>query len=182
MSERDSPCWPRGRRRRETECVRHPPYPPFPPFPPYPPFPSYPPAAPCAPSPCPPPCPPPPCSSSSSSSSPSSSSSSSASSSSSSPPCTEPLGQPSSIFQVTSIELQPDPVEARFTRGTGLQTIASKLVVSTVPVQSDAILDFKRINQLPYRALLYELRDNAGGVSGVVPNWFGVAIPNPDTF
>jgi hypothetical protein len=55
-----------------------------------------------------------------------------------------------------------------------------------VPVQSDAILDFKQINQLPYRALLYELRDkvgnNAGRVSSVVPNWFGVAIPNPDTF
>jgi hypothetical protein len=54
-----------------------------------------------------------------------------------------------------------------------------------VPVQSETILKFKQINQLPYRALLYELRDkvgNTGQASNVVPNWFGVAIPNPDIF
>src|SRR5262249_30857495 len=95
--------------------------------------------------------------------------------------------QPSSTFQVTSIELHPDAVAARFTRGTGSQSIASKLVVADLPVQSNTVLNFKQIQQqLNYRALLYELRDkvgnNAGRVSNVVPNWFGVAIPNPANF
>lgn len=65
-----------------------------------------------------------------------------------------------------------------------MQTIASKLVVAQVPVQSDTVLNFNQANGLSYRALLYELRDKATGTitSSVVPNWFGVAIPNPDTF
>lgn len=53
-----------------------------------------------------------------------------------------------------------------------------------MPVQSDTILDFNQANGLSYRALLYELRDKATGTitASVVPNWFGVAIPNPDAF
>lgn len=74
---------------------------------------------------------------------------------------------------------------AKFTRGTGLHTITSKLVVAQaeLPVQTNAVLDFETETGLVYRALLYELRDRVTGVtSNIVPNWFGVAIPNPATF
>lgn len=52
-----------------------------------------------------------------------------------------------------------------------------------MPVQSGAVLDFKSIGPVTCRALLYELRDKVtGATSKIVPNWFGVAIPNPDNF
>jgi hypothetical protein len=54
-----------------------------------------------------------------------------------------------------------------------------------VPVQSGAALDFSQIEStLTYRAMLYELHDKAApnNTANIVPNWFGVAIPNPDTF
>jgi hypothetical protein len=89
------------------------------------------------------------------------------------------------VFRVTSIELVPQGVTTKFTRGTGLHTIASKLVVaqSELPVQTNAVLDFTTDAGLVYRALLYELRDKVTGVtSNIVPNWFGVTIPNPATF
>lgn len=65
-----------------------------------------------------------------------------------------------------------------------MHTIASKLVVSPVPVVTDTVLNFTPpANGLTYRALLYELRDKVTGVtSNIVPNWFGVAIPSPNTF
>jgi hypothetical protein len=62
-----------------------------------------------------------------------------------------------------------------------LHTIDSKLVVSAVPVLSNTVLGFHPANALTYRALLYELRDN-DETSNIVPNWFGVAIPDPNTF
>jgi hypothetical protein len=84
---------------------------------------------------------------------------------------------------VTSIDLVPEGATVRYTRGTGLQTIDTKLVVAGPPVASNSILDFERASGLTYRALLYELRDkDSGATSGVVPNWFGVAVPNPDAF
>lgn len=63
-------------------------------------------------------------------------------------------------------------------------TIASKVVVSPVPVVTDSVLNFTPpALGLTYRALLYELRDKVTGVtSNIVPNWFGVAIPTPNTF
>jgi hypothetical protein len=93
------------------------------------------------------------------------------------------LGQPSSLFQVTRIDLVPQGITANYTRGTGAQTIDSKLVVDGVPVASDTVLDFTHANTLSYQALLYELRDKpTGNTSSIVPNWFGVAIPSPDSF
>ena len=67
---------------------------------------------------------------------------------------------------------------AKFTRGTGVHTIASKLVVSGVPVASNAVLNFQTATALSYRALLYELHDRpSGNLSTQAPNWFGVALP-----
>ena len=67
---------------------------------------------------------------------------------------------------------------AKFTRGTGVHTIASKLVVSGLPVQSNTVLNFHQATSLSYRALLYELHDRpSGGLSTKAPNWFGVALP-----
>ncbi|SAL76585.1 hypothetical protein [Caballeronia telluris] len=81
---------------------------------------------------------------------------------------------------MTRIELA---AQANFTRGTGAQTIDSKLVVDGVPVQPNTLLDFTHANGLAYQAFLYELRDKpTGNAVSVVPNWFGVAIPNPDSF
>jgi hypothetical protein len=58
--------------------------------------------------------------------------------------------------------------------------------VANVPVQSDTDLSFNQIGPLTYQALLYELHDSgsdpSGPASNVVPNWFGVAIPNPNNF
>jgi hypothetical protein len=190
----------------------YPPYPPFPPFPPYPPYPPFPPqpCAPLAP-PCEPSggYTPPSSSSSSSSSAPSSSSSSSApsssssssapsssssssapgsSSSSSSGPCVEVLGQPSATYQVKRIDLFPDQTLGRHTRGTGIHSIDQrqngKLLVNSniVPVQSSANLTFSDIQGLSYQALLYELRGQDGMASRIVPNWFGVATPDPEEF
>jgi hypothetical protein len=69
--------------------------------------------------------------------------------------------------------------QGNFTRGTGPQTITSKLVVKSVPVASGAVLQFETLTGLSYRALLYELHDKAtGAVSNISPNWFGVALPN----
>jgi hypothetical protein len=76
--------------------------------------------------------------------------------------------------------LFPDAVTAKFTRGTGVQphTIASKLVVANLPVQSNTVLNFEQATELSYRALLYELHDRPSGVlSTKAPNWFGVALP-----
>lgn len=97
--------------------------------------------------------------------------------------CTEPLGVPSSLFNVTPRDLIPDEVAARFTRGTGSHTIENKLTVSQLPVQSGTVLAFDSTPGLTYRALLYELRHKATNqVADVSPNWFGVAIPDPNTF
>ena len=93
------------------------------------------------------------------------------------------MGQPSSTYLVTPIGLVPEGVTANYTRGTGPQSIDSKLVVANVPVQSDPVLNFNPIGPLTYRALLYELHDmSTGNTSNVAPNWFGVAVPNPDNF
>ncbi|CAJ0857959.1 hypothetical protein AMST5_01073 [freshwater sediment metagenome] len=82
-----------------------------------------------------------------------------------------------------SIDLVPTGATALYTRGTGLHTIQTKLLVSNPPVTSNAVLDFEKANGLTYRALLYELRDKAtGATSKITSNWFGVAIPNPATF
>jgi hypothetical protein len=51
-----------------------------------------------------------------------------------------------------------------------------------VPVQSEAVLGFSQLQGLTYRALVYELQDDNGNTSTIVPNWFGVAIPNPANF
>ncbi len=52
-----------------------------------------------------------------------------------------------------------------------------------MPVVTNSVLNFNNVNGLSYRALLYELRNKVTGVtSNIVPNWFGVAIPNPDDF
>jgi hypothetical protein len=92
------------------------------------------------------------------------------------------LAQPSSTYRATRIDLIPDGITTKYTRGTGTHTIANKLVVSNVPVQADSVLEFSNVD-VTYQALLYELRDiNTGNVSDVSPNWFGVAIPNPDNF
>src|SRR5262249_28337983 len=103
------------------------------------------------------------------------------SSSSSSSSCTEVLGGPSSEFSVVRIDLAP---QADQTRGTGLQTIASKLVVRNdeIPVASNAVLDFTPDTGLVYQALLYELQDGSGNTVDIAPNWFGVAIPSPASF
>lgn len=75
-------------------------------------------------------------------------------------------------------DLVPDAVAARFTRGTGVHTIASKLVVADLPVQSNTLLDFNDATALTYRALLYELHDKpSGALATKSPNWFGVALP-----
>jgi len=75
-------------------------------------------------------------------------------------------------------ELIPDAVTARFTRGTGVHTIASKLVVADLPVQSNTVLDFTTVQELRYQALLYELHERpAGNLTSKSPNWFGVALP-----
>jgi hypothetical protein len=90
------------------------------------------------------------------------------------------LGQPSAIFNVTSISLG---AQGNFTRGTGPQTIVSKTVVKDPPVQSAEVLQFEQAAGLSYEARLYELRDKVtGAVSSIVPNWFGVAVPNPNSF
>jgi hypothetical protein len=50
-------------------------------------------------------------------------------------------------------------------------------------VQSDSVLNFTEIQNLNYRALLYELREQDGVTpASVSPNWFGVAIPNSGNF
>jgi hypothetical protein len=75
-------------------------------------------------------------------------------------------------------ELVPDAVTAKFTRGTGVHTIASKLVVAGLPVQSNTVLNFNQATALSYRALLYELHDRpSGALTTKAPNWFGVALP-----
>jgi hypothetical protein len=64
-----------------------------------------------------------------------------------------------------------------------LQIIDSKYGVDRVPVQSNTTLGFTQIQNLPYLALLYELRELDGVTTAAVsPNWFGVAIPNPANF
>jgi hypothetical protein len=82
---------------------------------------------------------------------------------------------------VVSIPLAP---QGNFTRGTGRHSIVSKLVVKDVPVHpTTGVLDFKTEANLVYEARLYELKDKATGLtSSIVPNWFGVAIPDPDNF
>jgi hypothetical protein len=75
-------------------------------------------------------------------------------------------------------DLVPDAVTAKFTRGTGVHPIASKLVVADLPVQTNTVLDFDQATELSYRALLYELHDRpSGNLSTKAPNWFGVALP-----
>ena len=81
------------------------------------------------------------------------------------------------------LDLVSDPAVANYTRGTGPQPIDSKLVVTGVPVQSGPTppLTFGSIGNLAYTALLYELHDigdTSGSASNIVPNWFGVALPN----
>ncbi len=50
-------------------------------------------------------------------------------------------------------------------------------------MQSNTTLKFTSASNLTYRALLYELREQDGVTpASVVPNWLGVAIPNPDNF
>lgn len=79
-----------------------------------------------------------------------------------------------------SISLAP---QGNFTRGTGPQTIASKLVVRDVPVATNSVLQYDTLTELSYRALLYELHDKpSGALATKAPNWFGVAIPTPNTF
>jgi hypothetical protein len=101
------------------------------------------------------------------------------------------LGQHSSAFNVARVELSPnapryvlDAAAQTITRGTGSQTIDSKLVVDQVPVQSSssAKLGFTTIQNLTYQALLYELQDVQGSPVSLSPNWFGVAIPDPTNF
>lgn len=75
-------------------------------------------------------------------------------------------------------DLPLDPVTAKFTRGTGVHAVASKLVVANLPVQSNTVLNFSQVTSLSYRAMLYELRDRpSGSLSTKAPNWFGVALP-----
>jgi len=61
--------------------------------------------------------------------------------------------------------------------------ITTKTVVKDPPVQSGEILQFEQATNLSYHARLYELHDKVtGAVSSIVPNWFGVAVPNPNSF
>jgi len=84
---------------------------------------------------------------------------------------------------VVGIDLTPEGATQNFTRGTGAQTIDSKYGVDAVPVQSNSALTFTQLQNLNYRALLYEVRQSDGVTpASVSPNWFGVAIPNPGSF
>jgi hypothetical protein len=81
-----------------------------------------------------------------------------------------------------------DSTALNYTRGTGPQTIVSKYILDSpfVPVQSNTALGFTdspgpNSQGFTYRALLYELQQS-GAPAFVSPNWFGVAIPNPDNF
>ena len=97
--------------------------------------------------------------------------------------CAEVLGHSSADFKVVPIELTPEGATQSFTRGTGSQTIDTKYAVDAVPVQSNSAPTFTQIPSLSYRALLYEVRQLDGVTPAAVsPNWFGVAIPNPDSF
>ena len=50
-------------------------------------------------------------------------------------------------------------------------------------MQSNSAPNFTSIQSLNYRALLYELREQDGVTpASVIPNWFGVAIPNSENF
>jgi hypothetical protein len=97
--------------------------------------------------------------------------------------CAEVLGHSSTKYKVVQIDLTPDGAEQNFTRGTGSQTIDSKYAVDTVPVQSNSAPTFTQLQGLNYRALLYEVRELDGVTpASISPNWFGVAIPNPQSF
>lgn len=136
-----------------------PPYPPYPAFPPFPPYPPYPPPAVVRPG-GPGPgqsggggAPAPPAASSSTSSSAGTSSSSSV--------------NLVSGFNITAVPLTP---VAGYHHGVGLQT-ASRMVVNPASVPGTGPLTFWNAN-VQVHALLYSLNAN------VVPNWFGVAVPN----
>ena len=189
MSERDRPCWPGGRRRRETECVRHPPYPPISslsavsPVSPVSVLPAG--CAVCAPS-------------------------MPASLSATAVLKLELEQQPFEFEQqLCELEQQFDPVHrtawaAQQYLPSYFDRASARPGRSTIHPRNRPTDDcqqtrrfhrartvrrysrFQSDQPAPYRALLYELRDkignNAGQVSGVVPNWFGVAMSDPETF
>jgi hypothetical protein len=69
---------------------------------------------------------------------------------------------------------------SKFTRGPGRQPIAKLLLKESTFVEQGATpLDFET-RQVVFSALLYELRerDSPGVAANVVPNWFGVAVPD----
>ena len=59
------------------------------------------------------------------------------------------------------------------------------MVTNKLPVVSNSVLDFESPDTgLAYQGLLYELQvnDGSGNAADVIPNWFGVAIPSPESF
>jgi len=84
------------------------------------------------------------------------------------------------VFAVVSINPYPGAATANYTRGPGPQQISTKLVLDqgSLPVQSSSQPNFPSIENLQYQALLYELQNSDGTPAQVVPNWFGVALPD----
>jgi hypothetical protein len=69
---------------------------------------------------------------------------------------------------------------SQFTRGPGRHPVDKLLLDdSTFVEQGPDLLDFET-RQVAFTALLYELqeRNNPGVAANVVPNWFGVAVPD----
>jgi hypothetical protein len=73
---------------------------------------------------------------------------------------------------------------SKFTQGPGRHPVDKLLLDdSTFVEQGASLLDFETKTNVSFTALLYELQERAtpGVAANVVPNWFGVAIPDSIT-
>jgi hypothetical protein len=71
-----------------------------------------------------------------------------------------------------------DANQPQVSQGTGMIRTSGKLLVDTTTVVPNGTLKFLQ-NDVEVTLILYELVDvSTGDVAGVVPNWFGVAVPD----
>jgi hypothetical protein len=83
--------------------------------------------------------------------------------------------QQTNLGPITAVE---DSTQPQVSQGTGLIRTPSKLLVDTTSVVSNGTVIFVQ-NNVEVTLMLYELVDvSTNKVASVVPNWFGVAIPD----
>jgi hypothetical protein len=83
--------------------------------------------------------------------------------------------KPIGLSPVTATE---DNTAPQVSQGTGPHTTSGKLLVDETTVATNATLNFLQ-NNVEIALMLYELQDaTMGNPASVVPNWFGVAVPN----